>query len=73
MSGSGGVKGASVKILNAATKATFGTTQSEDNGKWKKEIEKPSVVPCKVRVEITKDTQTGFADKSVDKAPKTCK
>ena len=73
VSGSGGVKGASVKILNATTKATLRTTQSEDNGQWKAEIEKPSVVPCNVRVEITKGTQTGFAVKAVANAPRTCK
>ena len=73
VSGSGGVKDASVKILNATTKATLGTTEAEDNGTWKKTIEKPSVVPCKVRVEITKDTQTGFAEKQVSNAPRTCK
>ena len=73
VSGSGAVKGASVKILNATTKATFGSTKAEDNGTWKKTIEKPSVVPCKVRVEITKDTQTGFTVKTVANAPTACK
>ena len=73
VSGSGGVRGASVKILNANTKATLRTTQSEDNGQWTAKIEKPSVVPCNVRVEITKGTQTGFAEKAVANAPKTCK
>ena len=72
VSGSGGVRGASVKIFNATTKATLGTTSSEDDGKWKKTIEKPSVVPCKVRVEITKGSQTGFAEKTVANAPRTC-
>ncbi len=72
VSGSGGVRGASVKILNANTKATLGTTQSEDNGQWTKEIEKPSVVPCKIRVEITKGTQTGSAEKTVSNAPRSC-
>ncbi|MEI6335156.1 MAG: PKD domain-containing protein [Methylococcaceae bacterium] len=73
VSGSGGVKSASVKILNATTKATLGTTSSEDNGKWAKTIEKPSIVPCKVRVEITKSTQIGYTEKAVANAPKTCK
>ena len=73
VSGTGAVEDASVKLLNAKTKAVLGNTKAEDDGKWKITIEKPSVVPCKVRVEITKDIQTGFAEKSVDKAPKTCK
>jgi len=72
VSGSGGVRGASVKILNANTKATLRTTQSEDNGQWTAKIEKPSVVPCNVRVEITKGTETGFAEKAVANAPRTC-
>ncbi len=73
VSGSGGVTGGSVKILNATTKATLGTTNSEDNGQWAKTIEKPSVVPCKVRVEITKGTQIGYTEKAVANAPRTCK
>lgn len=73
VSGSGGGEDASVKILNANTKALLGSTQSEDDGKWTKEIEHPSVVPCKVRVEITKRSQTGYAIKQVSNAPRTCK
>ena len=74
VSGSGAVKGASVKIINASSKTTLGnTTAAEDNGQWTKTVEKPSVVPCKVGVEITKEKQTGFAKKSVENAPKTCK
>ena len=73
VSGSGGVTGASVKLLNATTKATLGTTTAQDNGLWTKSIEKPSVVPCKVRVEITKGTQTGYTEKAVANAPRTCK
>ena len=73
VSGTGGVKNASVKILNANTKAALKTTQSEDDGKWKAEIEKPAVVPCKVRVEITNGSRTGFAVKQVSNAPTTCK
>ena len=73
VSGSGGVKDASVKILNANTKAVLKTTKSEDDGKWKAEIEKPAVVPCKVRVEISNGSRTGFAEKQVSNAPTTCK
>jgi|GEM_PF-1202552 len=73
VSGTGGAKGASVKIMNANTKAVLGTTQSEDDGKWSKVIEKPAVVPCKVRVEITNGSLTGFAEKQVSNAPTTCK
>ena len=71
--GTGGVKDASVKILNANTKAVLKTTKSEDDGKWKAEIEKPAVVPCKVRVEITNGSRTGFAVKQVSNTPTTCK
>ena len=70
--GSGAPSKASVKILNAATNAIIGTTETEDDGKWKKVVEKPANVPCKIRVEITKDAQTGYAEKNVRSAPKTC-
>jgi PKD repeat protein len=70
--GSDAPKDASVSILNASTGVIIGTTKTEDNGRWKDKIEKPAVVPCKIRVVITKGTQSGSAEKAVSRAPRNC-
>jgi len=71
--GKGTLKNASVKILNAATGQSIDQGNTNKKGKWKVKIKQLSEVPCKVRVEISKDTQTGAVEKMVRKAPKDCK
>ncbi len=73
ISGAGVPNNASVKIVNASTRASLGTTKAEDDGRWKFTLEKPAVVPCKVAVEVTKDGQSGSAERAVSNAPSTCK
>ncbi|MCP4287782.1 MAG: PKD domain-containing protein [Gammaproteobacteria bacterium] len=59
---------ATVVLINPATGETLGTEHAEDDGKWKFEIEKPAIAPCRIRVE----SDGKSAEAEVNNAPPNC-
>lgn len=63
---------ARVTVLNANTGQQLGTTTVESDGEWEVDVRRPSVVPCRVRVEIRKGDAFGSAERNVSRAPTNC-
>lgn len=59
---------ARVILKNAITGDLLGSRTAEDDGKWKFEVEKPAMAPCRVRVEIDRQV----AERDVNDAPSNC-
>ncbi|MDH5484825.1 MAG: hypothetical protein OEY43_06260, partial [Gammaproteobacteria bacterium] len=57
-----------VIISDAASNNQLGSTRTEDNGSWSIKIEKPTVVPCRVRA----DSGGMTAERDVRNAPADC-
>ena len=55
--------------VDADTGTLLATKTAEDDGRWKFEVEKPAVAPCRVRVEV--DGRVGERD--VANAPSRCR
>jgi cytochrome c2 len=64
-----GTDGRKVTIRNVATGAILGSNKVEDNGRWRKKIEKPSPIPCRIRAE---QSGGGAVERDVSNRPASC-
>ena len=64
--------GATLSVSNATT-GTLLTTTTIGQGEWELNVRDPSVVPCRVRVEIVAGERSGSAESRVRSAPRNCR
>lgn len=58
-----------VTIRDASSGVVLGQTTVEDNGRWRRTIEKPAMPPCRIRVE---QSGGGVIERDVDNRPASC-